>query len=157
MHKHRIVVSVSAVVVMTAFILFAAPVWAQSGEDRACSNRTLHGDYGFDIQAQLVFPFGPGGLHGVAMTHFDGRGHLSQVDHVVVEGFPPSTPWNAGSGIYAINPDCTGTATINFSDGRPSVLLSLIVVRQGTEVHTVVDNPGTGSGVYGISVGIRRD
>ena len=62
-----------------------------------------------------------------------------------------------GSGTYAINADCTGTATLNFSDGRPSVLLSLIVVRQGTEVHTVVDNPGAGSGVHRYKRGHRRD
>jgi hypothetical protein len=154
MKKHRVHVSLSAVVVMMVFNLLPSLAQAQSQEDRACSNRTLRGDYGFDIQAQLAF----GGLHGVAMTHFDGRGNLSQVDHVVVDGIPPPTPWNAGKGTYIVHPDCTGTAIINFADGiRPPVMLSLVVVRDGTEVHTVVDNPGTGPGIYGTSVGIRRD
>ena len=130
---------------------------AESG-DEACSNRTLRGDYGFDIQAQLTFDV-VRTLRGVAMTRFDGRGHLQQVDHVVISGFPPpaANSWNLGTGTYEINPDCTGTATINFADGRPSVTLGLVVVREGTEVHTVVDGVGPGADTFGTSVGIKRN
>jgi hypothetical protein len=46
MNMHRVVVSVSAFVVMTAFTLLAAPAWAQSGEPapliRWISGRRLH-------------------------------------------------------------------------------------------------------------------
>jgi hypothetical protein len=85
------------------------------------------------------------------MTHFDGEGILRQVDHVVVNGVPPAIEWSTGSGPYTVNPDCTGTAQINFTDGRPPVNLHLVVVRQGAEIHTVVDvNAAT-------SIGIKRD
>jgi hypothetical protein len=120
-----------------------------------CSNRTLRGNYGFDVSAQFFL----GTLRGVAMTHFDGKGGLTQVDHIVIDGVPPTTEWLHGVGTYAVNSNCTGAATITFIDGpfRPPVTLSLVVVREGTEVHTVVDNLGTGGGTYGTSVGIRRD
>ena len=93
------------------------------------------------------------------MTHFNGKGGLTQVDHIVINGVPPLTEWLHGVGTYTINSDCTGTATLTFTDGpfRPPVTLSLVVVRQGTEVHIVVDNLGSSSGTYGTSVAIRRN
>lgn len=120
--------------------------------DGACSNRTLQGDYGFAIEGQfLAGPRAGQQLRGVAMTHFDGEGNLRQVDHVVVNGVPPAIEWSPGNGPYTVNPDCTGTAQINFTDGRPPVNLHLVVVRQGGEIHTVVDaNAAT-------SIGIKRD
>lgn len=156
-HSLRISSIAGPVLIALAMLGVAPMAMAQPG-DETCSNHTLRGDYGFDIQAQLTFDI-VRVLRGVAMTHFDGRGHLKQVDHVVVGGFPPlpTNAWNAGSGTYSVNPDCTGTATINFADGRPSVTLSLVVVREGTEVHTVVDNPGPGADLYGVSIGIKRD
>ena len=125
-------------------------------EDEAgpCSNQTLRGDYGFAIEGQLLpggFIVGP--IRGVAMTHFDGEGNLSQLDHTVVNGTPPPIQWTPGSGTYTVNPDCTGTAEINVQNGRPPVLLSLVVVRHGREIRTVVDNPFRAV----TSIGIKRD
>ncbi len=131
----------------------STPITEDERADGPCSNQTLQGDYGFAIEGQLLpggFIVGP--LRGVAMTHFDGEGNLSQVDHVVVNGTPPRIQWSPGSGTYTVNPDCTGTAQIN-ENGRPPVLLSLVVVRQGREIHTVVDNPNRAV----TSVGIKRD
>ena len=123
------------------------------GVDGACSNQTLRGDYGFAIEGQILA--GPRAGHllrGEAMTHFDGEGNLSQVDHVVDNGVPPRIEWSPGSGPYIVNPDCTGTAQINFTDGRPPVNLHLVVVRHGQEIHTAVDAGGAAS-----SIGIRRE
>ncbi len=127
-------------------------ITGSEGADGACSNRTLQGDYGFALEGQfLAGPRTGQQLRGVAMTHFDGEGSLRQVDHVVVNGVPPVIEWSPGSGPYSVNPDCTGTAQINFTDGRPPVDLHLVVVRQGKEIHTVVDANVT------TSVGIKRD
>jgi hypothetical protein len=121
----------------------------------ACSNRTLQGDYGIIIEGG--FP-GPTALRGVGMAHYDGAGHFTQVDHVVVNGTPPGPPqFHPGSGTYTVNPDCTGVTTVNFTDGRPSGQSSFILVRQGAEWHLVVDNSPAGPGVYVVVTGIRRD
>jgi hypothetical protein len=151
----RISAMVSPLLILCGVLLSDGSAWAQS-EEKTCSNKTLSGDYGFAIEGVASLGSQIGVLRGVAMTHFDGEGHLSQVDHVVVNGAPPPVEWNPGNGTYSINPDCTGTATINFNDGRSPVQLSLVVVRKGKEIHTVVNNPGTG-GFYGISTGIKRD
>ena len=54
---------------------------------RPCSNRTLFGDYGTLIEGTLLAPNWP--LRTVAMIHFDGRGNMNSVDHVVLNGMPP--------------------------------------------------------------------
>ena len=85
------------------------------------------------------------------MGHFDGKGNYSQVDHVVVDGTLPPQEWMSGSGPYAVNPNCTGTLTINVP-GSPfsPVKLHFVVVRQGKEIRTVVD-----SGSASTSIGIK--
>jgi hypothetical protein len=156
MNKQSLRISiVSPLLIFCGVLLSGSSACAQSA-DQTCSNRTLSGHYGFAIEGVASLGSQVGVLRGVAMTHFDGEGHLSQVDHVVVNGAPPLTEWSPGSGTYSINPDCTGTATINFPDGRSSVQLSLVVAREGREIHTVVNNPGIGE-FYGTSIGIKRD
>lgn len=123
-----------------------APSMAQS-ENGPCSTRTLSGDYGFAIEGVIFAIPGvtlpPGTalpLRGVAMTHFDGKGNLTQVDHVLVGGVPPPKEWTPGSGTYTVNPDCTGIAVINIP-GNPlsPAKLHIVVVKQGKEIHTVVE------------------
>ncbi len=153
MNKQSLTISMMprTLLILLGLLSFVPSSQAQSGEG-PCSNLTLRGDYGFSIEGQfLAGPLAGQQLRGVAMTHFDGEGNLSQVDHIVRNGVPPAIEWSPGSGTYAVNPDCTGTAQITFTDGRPPVNLHLVVVRQGTEVHTVVDaNAAT-------SIGIKRD
>jgi hypothetical protein len=121
----------------------------------ACSNRTLQGDYGITIEGQAP---GPTALRGVGMVHYDGAGHFTQVDHVVVNGTPPPPPqWHPGSGTYSLNPDCTGTTTITFTDGRAGSTNSIVVVREGAEWHLVVDTAPSAPGFYVIVTGIKRD
>jgi hypothetical protein len=132
---------------------------ALAGEEGHCSNATLSGDYGFAIEGVILAVPGvpalpPGGLlfRGVTMTHFDGKGGFTQVDHDVLNGEPQAEDWAPLSGTYSINRDCTGTMVINQA-GNPlsPVNLHLVVVKHGTEIHTVVDvNAVT-------SVGIKVD
>lgn len=116
------------------------------GDDWACSNRTLRGSYGFDIDGQIFPPAGGALLlRGVAMTVFDGEGNLSQVDHATVNGIPRWQGWRPATGSYEINADCTGTGRIVPSDGSPAVNLHLVVFDGGRQVRTVVDGNATGS------------
>jgi hypothetical protein len=117
-----------------------------------CSNRTLRGDYGFSIDGTILAGT-PNAflLRGVAMTHFDGRGNLSQVDFTTRNGAPLSPDWRPAAGTYEINADCTGAAQIIPSDGSPVLNLRLVVVDRGREVRTIVLGNATGS------VGIKVD
>jgi hypothetical protein len=77
---------------------------------------------------------------GVAMTHFDGYGNLTQNDniHGSITGFP--APDRKGSGTYSINSDCSGTMKIT-SEGGPTLTLRIVVVDNGNEVRTAVVDP----------------
>jgi hypothetical protein len=109
-----------------------------------CSDRTLRGDYGFTIGGTILA--GPAQilLRGVAMTHFDGHGHLTQVDFTTQNGLPASPDWRPATGTYEVNEDCTGSAVIVPASG-PTLNLRLVVFDRGRQVSTVVIGNSTGS------------
>lgn len=117
-----------------------------------CTDRTIRGDYGFAIDG-TVLAGTPDAflLRGVAMTHFDGRGNLTQVDFATRNGAPLFADWRPAVGTYELNPDCTGTAQIIPSDGSPTLNLRLVVMDHGRQISTIVVGNATGS------VGIRVD
>lgn len=85
---------------------------------------------------------GPGVVlqfRSVGLTHFDGRGDLRWVEHTVINGTSLESGWTAATGTYSVNPDCTGTATVNTPNSPVPLKLSFVVVRHGSEVHTVLD------------------
>ena len=99
---------------------------ARAQDNDGCSNATLNGDYAFTVSGQIFLPNGAViQREGVAMTHFDGAGHLTQVDFVLSSpnaAPPPGTsPTDALSGFhneetgrYTVNEDCTGHFEIDF-------------------------------------------
>jgi hypothetical protein len=117
---------------------------AQTDADR-CSDRTLRGRYGFAVDGQILSGPLAGVLRGLAMTHFDGRGNIEQVDFATINGIPRWTGWRAVTGTYAVNEDCTGMAVLYPSDGSPTLHLRLIVADRGREIRTVVEGNATGS------------
>jgi hypothetical protein len=133
-------------------LLASCPAARADSEDGACSNRTLKGDYGFKIDGQLLAGPMTGLVRGLAMTSFDGQGNLSQVDFITLNGSPLFKDWRpSGKGAYKINANCTGMATITYTDGQPATELRLVVVRNGKEIHTVVVGAAVGS------IGIKVD
>jgi hypothetical protein len=143
----RAIALTTAAGLAAAFVLGAPQrVTADSdGHGRGCSESTLRGDYGFAIDGQILAGPKAGLLRGVAMTHFDGDGGLSQVDFTTINGVPVGTDWRPGTGSYEINADCTGKAQIAFTDGSPTLKLRLVVFDRGDQVRTVVEGNATGS------------
>jgi hypothetical protein len=64
----------------------------------------------------------------VNLTHFDGGGNLTSVDHVILNGTVPPVAWRAGVGTYSVNPDCTGQATFTYPDGMSPGLTYFFVL-----------------------------
>jgi hypothetical protein len=111
---------------------------ADDEDAKVCTNHTLHGDYGFALEGEIL---GPGlQFRGIVMQKYDGKGNFTQVDHIVVNGAPPAEEWTPGSGTYTVNPNCTGSAVI-IVPGNPlsPINLHFVVVKQGKEIHQVVD------------------
>jgi hypothetical protein len=113
-----------------------SPLFSQSSE-QGCSNRTLSGDYGFTIEGTILDANLP--IRGLALQHYDGRGHITQVDHVVFGGYPPSQDWTPGTGTYTVNPDCTGSGVINSPSNPTPVAIHFVIVDHGRQIKQVVD------------------
>ena len=115
----------------------------EDGDTRACTNKTLQGDYGSASEGVLLnIPGLPleAQFRGLTMTHFDGKGNLTWVEHTVINGMPLQPGWTPASGTYAVNQDCTGTAVVNTPNSPVPLHLALVVVRQGKEIHAVLDS-----------------
>jgi len=138
-----------------ALLSVSGAAWAE--ENRGCSDATLYGEYAFTVSGQIFLPTGASILRqGVALTHFDGAGHLTQVDEVlsspnaaVVPGAPvdPTTGFHDHeTGSYTVHSDCTGTFTVQFppnvsSTGTvPGAKLTarFVLGNHGRDIYTIV-------------------
>lgn len=134
-------------------VLLSFSVIPASANNDSCSNATLKDDYGFTISGYRSNPDGTTSpIKGVAITHFDGAGNLTQRDFVVTAGVPSSGSGNAVTGFqfstgetgtYTINTDCTGSAEIDLNVPVPFgstgvIKLMLVVTNRGHAIHTVV-------------------
>jgi hypothetical protein len=136
---------------LSAALVSSVAALGQSNDYDLCSDATLNGDYGFTVSGQLLPPGGaPVQREGVAMTHFDGWGKLTQVDFVMSNGMPtggpadPLTGFHIGEkGWYKVYNDCTGEAEIQFP-APPGVSsgavidLMFVLSNHGRTIHTVV-------------------
>ena len=144
-------ISAMALLTMACSLLLASsPLWAD--DEAKCTNKMLKGDYAFSIEGVILALPGanipPGGIpvRGVAMSTFDGKGNMTQVDHVVAGGTPPPIAWTPGTATYTVNPDCTGkwVLTVPGSPFSP-VLVSFVVTKKGREIRTVVESNAVSS------------
>jgi hypothetical protein len=129
------------------------------GNSQVCTDRLIKGVYGFTIQgAKLAGPGPVGPQVGVALTQFDGHGSLMQIDTVTISGIVVADFTHApATGTYTVNPDCTGTFNLDFTDGRPPVSVNFVVVESGSEIDTVVVSAGGNQGIIATSsIGKRR-
>ena len=112
----------------------------QGGRRKQCSDATVRGDYGIQIQGTRP---APGGLTesviGVVLRNYDGHGSFSQVSNVK-GSITGTVPDSQGFGTYEVNSDCTGI--VRFEAG-PGILLEerLVIVDNGREIRTAVMSP----------------
>src|ERR1700747_1741327 len=107
-----------AMAMLVCSLLFvSSSAWAtdrQKGDgNKACSNQSLSGDYGIQIEGTILGP-NPATLRTLTLTHYDGQGKFTGKDHVVHGGNTPpkEEEWRPSSGTYNVNEDCTGSASV---------------------------------------------
>jgi hypothetical protein len=107
-----------------------------------CYTFQLVGDYSIRITGTIAAGPLAGLATGLNRTHFDGSGTLTSVDHVLHGGVQPAVEWRPSTGVYTVNPDCTGKATLTFTDGQPPLTFYFILTNHDT-FDIVVGNAGT--------------
>jgi hypothetical protein len=108
------------------------------GQHKMCSNRTLTGDYGIQIEG-IRSDQDNATLRTLVLSHFKGDGTLTEIDHVVYNGQAPDAEWRPSTGTYSVNPDCTGSVSIDVAPGFPPLGYHFVVVNQGRKFILVVD------------------
>ena len=134
-------------------LLLGLTAMASATDNNGCSNETLKGDYGFTINGFSPNPDGTQSpIKGIAITHFDGAGKLTQRDFVETAGVPNAGNGNAQTGFvfstgetgsYSLSSDCTGTMEIDLNVPIPVgstgvIKLMIVVTNDGLAIHTVV-------------------
>ena len=148
--KRTIAPTTLVIVFATVFVLGIVPS-AQAGEDRECSNATLHGSFGYTVTGTvldgsppLVGPFGQ-----VGRQTFDGKGNTDGTASTSLNGnsFPVTF-----KGTYTVNPDCTGSFTIALSPVGLTSHVDFVIDDDGTEFRAI----GTDSGSVLTAVAKRQ-
>jgi hypothetical protein len=129
--------------VIVAATLSTSPAQAQNGRAFECSERTLEGTYGIQVQGTRPVPPALGGgredVIGVVIRTYDGFGNFSQIGNVkgLVTGIVPDQP---GFGTYVVSANCTAIASFQ---PAPGVVLEerLVIMHDGSEVRAMTLSP----------------
>jgi hypothetical protein len=127
----------------TVLIMGIAPQ-AHAGDDKGCSDATLTGTFGFTATGFVLAPpqfAGP--FANVGTQTFDGKGGTTGTATVSQNGNILKVTIK---GAYTVNPDCTGSITLNISSQNPPVSLttnaSFAIDDRGAEFRAIQTDPG---------------
>ena len=127
-----------AVTVATALALGIAPV-AQAA-DKGCSNTTLLGTFAYRITGFITAPPAEAGpFASVGTQIFDGKGGTTATAWISQNGnIVPVTI----KGTYMVNPDCTGSITLQISPVGLTTHSFFVIDDSGAEFQAMQTDPG---------------
>jgi hypothetical protein len=135
---YRKVLSWKATFTLCILVLGGVLAAAQARADK-CTLKDIKGVYVGTFTGSIVAP--PlGAFAAVARIVCDGKGGCSGTGTQSLNG--TILPFNAGSGTVTINPNCTGTITVN-AEGGPALHFDVISTEDGKEAWSVETDPGT--------------
>jgi len=129
----------AAVIVGGARIMGADDQENSRGRGKQCSEATLRGDYGIQIQGTRPAPGGIESVIGIVLRSYDGRGSFSQVSNVK-GSITGTVPDSQGVGTYEVSADCTGIVRFQAAPGLV-IEERLVIVDDGREIRTAVMVP----------------
>jgi len=124
-------------VIVSVVLAQGASAIAEGPGTGPCSNRSLFGDYGMQVEGTFLAQNVP--LRTIVMVHFDGGGNSTSKSYVVLNGTPLTQDWRQDDpGTYTINPDCTASGIFN-----GVISAHFVVVNNGKDFRGVVDREAT--------------
>lgn len=122
-------------------ILTACMAPSGLAEIRNCNANSLRGSYAFTGKGSFISPpqlAGP--LAEVGVQNFDGRGGTTYSATLSLNGhIIPVT----ATGTYTVNPDCTGTMTVQVAPFGATVNLFFVISASGMEFRAIETEEGT--------------
>ena len=108
--------------------------------DKECSNTTLKGTFAFFSTGFITAPPPEAGPFAIVGTQtFDGNGTTAAAARVSQNGnIIPVTL----AGTYSVNPDCTGTFTVQISPVGITTHLFFVIADNGREFQLIQTDPG---------------
>lgn len=148
-------------------------VYAHARDNDVCTNETLHGAYALRLSGQIFNALGVvvAQRDGIDMVQYDGAGNFTQKDFafangVLVPGPADATGFHVSeSGTYTVNPDCTGTALIQFPSPAPGISgaqieVMFVLSHHGRTIHQIVSSlkpPGPMGAQVAVPANIHAD
>jgi hypothetical protein len=115
----------------------------QSGKVKQCSNATLQGGFGYTSTGTLLASYAPPPFAGpfaeVGRQTFDGKGNTGASATLSANGNIVNATIE---GTYTVNPDCTGSMTLNVSPLDVTVHAYLVIGDDGAELRAIVSDSG---------------
>lgn len=134
---------IATFVVLTTVFGLGIATQAQAGEDKACSNASLQGSFGYSSTGTLLDSYVPPPFAGpfaeVGRQTFDGKGNTfgtatissnGNINRVTIQG------------TYTVNADCTGSMTLFIPDFGATVHADFVIDRDGEEIRAIVTETG---------------
>lgn len=134
---------IASFVVLTTVFGLGIATQAQAGEDKACSNASLQGSFGYSSTGTLLDSYVPPPFAGpfaeVGRQTFDGKGNTSGTATISSNG---NINRVTIQGTYTVNADCTGSMTLFIPDFGATVHADFVIDRDGEEIRAIVTETG---------------
>lgn len=139
--KAGMAIAAGAVIVSVgSWINLRGSAYAQGAATPGCTDATIRGTYGVQMQGTIPAPGGgTQAVVGVAVRTYDGAGSFTQIDNLkgAVTGIVPDRP---GSGTYQVNEDCTAVALLQPGPGI-TIEERMVIVDHGNELRSIASSP----------------
>lgn len=129
--------AIAALAIAGTLAVVATPATTASAAP-SCSNATLRGTYtfaldGWDVSGTGTTPFALAGVET-----YDGAGNVAGFVTISLNGV--ITPRTANTGVYHIDPDCTGTAA--YTNSGVTTHFDIYLSPKGDNFQLVATDPG---------------
>jgi hypothetical protein len=121
---------------------------ASADDERAFTNQSLEGKWGFSDQGTLVPPAVPEPIPAVSVgiVDLDGEGNCTSSDRLNLNGTDIG-PRTFDTCSYSVNPDGTGSVTLTIEGDPEPVSLFFVIVDENREFRYILSGELVGEGV----------
>jgi len=134
---------VALLLAVSVFYAQSAVAQEESAKVKECSKATLQGGYGYTSIGTLLDTYVPppyaGPFGEVGRQTFDGKGHTSATATTSSNGNIAKVTIE---GTYTVNPDCTGSMTLNVSPFDSTVHADFVIGDDGAEIRAIGSDSG---------------